>query len=373
MKRLIAVIVALLMICALPIFPDTTAAAETKLGELLITSEKVTGAVGDVVKVNFFLYANLPDGRKLDSLTGSMRYDPDVVKLGAVNQVDEENNLTSLMRGKASSFQYNIEGNGVLRFAFIDAYGVEANGFWFQAEFRIEAEGSTDFVFNGITYTGIDSSFKTETYYIEPTSVGGIYTEGQDEPENGPVEETFAPLTPAVETPKPATPTPKPSNSSKPVPVTSTLPTYSAKPAPSGIVTPGPAVTSMPLATNSGETAATPAPDDQAQNTEATPEAGTDPVAEVPGGDTTEAPAIIEDTPAPIRETEETDPTPAPQQGGNNGATGGEESMNLPLVIGVIAGIVVVIALGVLAIVLVLKRRNAGANDDEANDDEDED
>ena len=48
MKRLVAVIVALLLICAMPIFPVTTAAAEAKLGELLITSEKVTGAVGDV-------------------------------------------------------------------------------------------------------------------------------------------------------------------------------------------------------------------------------------------------------------------------------------------------------------------------------------
>ena len=60
-------------------------------------------------------------------------------------------------------------------------------------------------------------------------------TEGQEEPTNGPVEETFAPLTPAVNTPAPVTPTPKPSHQSQPVPVTSSLPTYSAKPTPNTI------------------------------------------------------------------------------------------------------------------------------------------
>lgn len=375
MKRLVAVIVALLLICAMPIFPVTTAAAEAKLGELLITSEKVTGAVGDVVKVNFYLYANLPENRKLDTLTASMRYDPDVVKLGAVNQTDEENNLTSFMKGKASMFTPNIEENGVLKFVFIDGYGVEANGFWFQAEFRIESEGSTDFVFNSLSYTGIDSSLKTETYYIEPVSVGGIFTEGQEKPENGPVEETFAPLTPAVDTPKPVTPTPKPSNSSKPVPVTTKLPTYSAKPAPSGIVTPGPAVTSIPVSKDSdGTNAATQAPETNQQNTETTPEAGTDPVAEIPGAETTEAPAaVIETTPAPNREAEGTEQILTSQQGGSTDTVEGEEGMNLPLVIGVIAGLVVVVALGVVAIVLVLKRRNASDTEDDEEDEYDED
>ena len=39
--------------------------------------------------------------------------------------------------------------------------------------------------------------------------------------------------------------------------------------------------------------------------------------------------------------------------------------MNLPLVIGVITGIVVVIGLGVLAIVLILKKRRMNAEEEE--------
>ncbi|MBQ3934633.1 MAG: hypothetical protein II715_02350 [Clostridia bacterium] len=372
MKRFLAVIIVLAMMLALPIVPNASAETTAQLGELLITSEKMTGAVGDVVKVNFYLYANLPDGRKFDSLDGTMRYDPEIVTLGAINQIDEENNLTSFMKGKASMFQPNIEESGVLKLAFIDAYGVEANGFWFQAEFRIEKEGTTDFVFNGIKYSGIDEAFKAESYYIDPVSVGGIYTEGQEEPTNGPVEETFAPLTPAVHTPAPVTSTPRPSHHSDPVPVTSSLPTYSARPTADGIMTPQPPVTSMPMTTNAGGagTDATASPDAATQTGEATPEASLDPVAEATPETTGETEAPAADTPAPVQTVEETEPTAAPDQTDKSNTGAEEEQMNLPLVIGVIVGIVAVIGLGILAIVLILKRRKM--DDDEIDDEEEE-
>lgn len=376
MKRFLAVIIVLALLIALPIASNASAETTAKLGELLITQEpeKIQGAVGDLVKVNFYLYPNLADGRKLDSLSGSMKYDPDVVKLGAVNQVDEENNLKSFMKGKASMFQYNIEDSGVLRFTFIDAYGVETDGFWFQAEFRIEKDGATDFVFNGILYSGVDNAFKAESYYINPISVGGIYTEGQEEPTNGPVEETFAPLTPAINTPAPATSTPKPSHQSQPVPVTSSLPTYSAKPTASGIVTPKPPVTSMPMTTSAGGTGtdATASPDAAAQTGETTPGTAPDPLAEA----TAEAPIETEvpaaDTPAPVQTVEETEPTAAPAQEDKTNTGAEEEQMNLPLVIGVIVGIVAVIGLGILAIVLILKRRKLNEIDDDEEEEEPE-
>ena len=352
MKRILAVMIAAVLLFAVPVLSGK-AASDAELGEMLIESVSVTGAVGDIVKVNFELYPNLPDGRKLDSLSGSMKFDPEFVTLGAINQVDEENNLTSLMKGKASAFLYNIDDNdkGLMRFAFSDAYGIEAEGFWFQAEFRIEKEGATDFVFNSITYTGMDAEYKTITYYIEPQSVGGIYTEGESVPTDGAADETFAPLTPAIATPVVVTPTPKPSNSGQDVPITSTLPTVSADvTAHSGIVTPPPAVTSMPVTTPAPYEGITAAPQDAQtqppeQNAEATaPQGSTEP------GE--QGSYTIED------ETGESG-TQGNQNGEKQNTTDGTETTqsNTLLMIGVIIGIVAVLGLGALAIVLILKRR----------------
>lgn len=354
MKRFFAFVIALALLLALPLASSEAA----EVGELLIASEKVSGAVGDVVKVNFELYPNLPDGRKLDSLSGSMKYNPEIVTLGAISQVDEENNLTSLMKGKASSFQYNIDDSGELRFAFIDAYGVEADGFWFQAEFRIEQEGATDFVFNGITYTGLDADYKTESFYIDPVSVGGIFTEGQEVPSDGAAEETFAPLTPAVNTPAPVTPTPKPSHNSQTVPVTSSLPTYSAKPTASGVVTPGPAVTSMPMTTPAPQES-TPAPVETeppaaAEDPERSEQPNPDAEQPVAVAEATEIP-VLEDTPAPVQAVEE--PAGSEPAKENQAPAAQANQPNMALVIGVIIGIVAVVGLGALAIVLILKRR----------------
>ncbi len=364
MKRSLAVIIALVLLAAIPIV-SAKAASSAELGEMLIASEKVSGAVGDVVYVDFYLYPNLPDGRKLDSLSGSMKYDPEIVTLGAINQVDEANNLKSLMKGKASTFLPNIKNDeGLLVFVFADAYGVENEGFWFQAEFRIEKEGSTDFVFNNIDYTGLQTvanadgtnSYNTVKYYIEPVSVGGIYTEGEEPPENGPVEETYAPLTPAVNTPAPITPTPKPSNDAQPVPITSTLPTFSAKPTndQSGIVTPPPAVTSIPMVTNNPQVVTAPPTDQQNPTGQ-----GDDPVAEAtvaPNGDSqgNDNSGAYTVTGEPGDDIQSTDPS-----GNQQGVTSKdpEQKSNTLIVVGVIIGIFAVLGLGALAIILILKRR----------------
>ncbi len=355
MKRILAVMIAAVLLFAVPVLSGEAAGNE-ELGEMLIESVSVTGPVGEVVKVNFELYPNLPDDRKLDSLSGSMKFDPEFVTLGAINQVDEEQNLTSLMKGKASSFQYNVYDDGTMRFVFIDAYGVETEGFWFQAEFRIEKEGATDFVFNSIEYTGLQAvenadgttSYNTVSYYIEPFSTGGIYTEGESVPTNGAADETFAPFTPTVATPAVVTPTPKPSNGGQDVPITSTLPTVSANAtAHSGIVTPPPAVTSMPVTTPAPYEERTAAPNDPQEgpldpNAEGTAAAGSAETGE-PGSYT------IED------ETGENG-----TQGGikQDTAVGNETPQsNTLLVIGLIIGIVAVLGLGALAIVLILKRR----------------
>lgn len=352
MKRLLAVMIAAVLLLAVPILSGK-AAGDAELGEMLIESVSVTGEVGEIVKVNFELYPNLPDGRKMDSFQGTMKFDSEFVTLGAINQVDEENNLTSLMKGKASLFTYSKDKNdeGTILFGFCDPYGIESQGFWFQAEFRIEKEGSTDFVFNGITYTGMDEEFKTVKYYIEPVAVGGIYTEGESVPTDGAADETYAPITPAIETPVVVTPTPKPSNSGQKVPITSTLPTVSANAtAQSGIVTPPPAATSMPVTTPAPYESNTAVPNDpQSQQgdpiAEATAIAGSEGTGE-------QGTYTIED------ETGENGTKNGQNDSQPNTIDGKETSQpNTMIMIGVIIGIVAVLGLGAIAIIMILKRR----------------
>lgn len=367
MKRLLAAIIACILLIAIPI-TSVQAAGTAELGEMLITSDKVQGNVGDMIKVNFYLYPNLPDGRKLDSISGSMKYDPEFLTLGAINREDEEANLVTFMKiGNRTvyDFQHNIVEPGEMRFAFLSVYGAEAEGFWFQAEFRIEKEGATDFVFNGISYSGVDSSYNSLSFYIEPQSVGGVYTEGYEVPSDGAAEETFKPIEPSVNTPAPVTPTPKPSNNGQSNPVTSTLPNVSAKPTSgdTGVVTLAPAVTSMPVTTPSGQQGlSTPASTASAGQPEvtapasdaapdATPESGSDPVAEIPEATDSTLVVIGEES----GETD-TPTTPSdPEQTTVDGTAA--QQPNMLIVIGVIVGIVAVIGLGVIAIILILKRR----------------
>ena len=206
MKRLLAFMIAAVLLL-LPI--ASSRAVET--GRLSISSEKVGGYVGELVTVQFYLDPNLPDDKKLGSLSGSIKYDSSFVTFGAIDLSGESADRESWMNGNASKFVYNNDP-GFIRFAFMDAYGVEKGGFWFEATFRIEKEGATAFVFNGIEYTGIDSSYSAVSYYLEPFSVGGIYTEGRSVPTDAAADETFAPLYPGM----PIPPVPTPSESSKP-------------------------------------------------------------------------------------------------------------------------------------------------------------
>ena len=68
MKRFTAILIALALILTLPL-AISQAAGKSEKGDLIIASLTTTGEVGEIVKVNFELYANLPEDRKLDSLS----------------------------------------------------------------------------------------------------------------------------------------------------------------------------------------------------------------------------------------------------------------------------------------------------------------
>ena len=114
------------------LLPAVSNAAEE--GEMLITSEPVKGAVGDVVKVDFYCYPNIPEGAVLDAFQGSLSYDPEILTLGAVSLRDEEQNLNSMLNSKSPIWMHTEEP-GKMLFAFADAYGTDAQGFLFQIEF----------------------------------------------------------------------------------------------------------------------------------------------------------------------------------------------------------------------------------------------
>lgn len=339
MKRLLALMIALVLL-ALPI--ASSRAAET--GELLITSEKVRGDVGKIVNVDFYLYPNLPEGVKLGSLQGIMKYDSQFVTLGSINQVDTDANLSSWMKGRASKFDYNNEP-GFLRFGFFDAYGVEEGGFWFQAQFRIEKEGATDFIFNGIEYTGIDGSYQTVcSYRIMPVSVGGIYTEGQTVPTGGAANETFSPLVPGMTAP-PATGVASPTGTASVSPTASATAKVTA--------TPKPTVKETEDATE--EPTDTPAP----RQTTAAPSDGTP----LPGETAATSPESSL-PPEPVSA-----PTDVPSQPGNPIVDESVEETNrepnMLLFTGVLIGIVALLGLVGLLILLIVKRRNKNRENEE--------
>lgn len=325
MKRFLAILFAIVILSAIPI-ASGAAAGNSRLGELYITSDKVSGEVGDLVKVNFYVYPNLPEGRKLDTFIGYIKYDPEILKYGAYNLVDKEENLTSFMQmgeRPVYSFVPNYDEPGYFRFVYISVYGAEAEGFWLQLVFRIEKEGATDFVFNGISYTGFDSEMKTESYYIEPVSVGGVYTEGQTVPSEGTGEETYAPLTPGIETPVTAS-TPKASDGGKTTPAATASPAETPTETPSQEASVEPTAPAKETATASDPPAASPG------EAQASGETGNNAIAE-PTADLPEEPAAL------------------------TAVTGHSSRSNMLLVAGVIVGIIAVIGLGALAILLILK------------------
>ncbi len=229
MKRYFAVLLTLALLFILPIAASEAAAN----GEMLITSEKVTGKVNDVVTVDFYLYPNLPDGQKLESLSCTLKYDPELLTLGSVSYIIPEENLTTCLKGNCSIYRdYEDKENnkGIVLFAFADAFGVEQGGFWFRAEFRIEKEGASSFQLLGIEYSGLDGENHSVPYTLsDQKSVGGV-----------------------------STPTPTPTPTNKPT----TKPTSgNSTPTPATTATPTPATNSTPTsqATNSNAPSDTPA------------------------------------------------------------------------------------------------------------------
>lgn len=346
----------LILALTIIILPATVRASEE--GEMLLTSEPVEGAVGEIVAVDFYCYPNLPEGLLLDSLEGTLLYDAEFLTLGSINLRDEEKNLSSLMNSKGPIWIPNTTEAGKLQFAYADTFGTDEQGFLFQIEFRIEKEGATAFVFNSIRYSGLDTTTnKATSFFINPRQTGGVKTEGQEIPGDVAADTTYAPLEPNVETPAAkSTPTPLPSNNGQPVPNTTQLPepTNIATPS-SGLVTPNPKVTSMPANTSSATEQAT-APASEAPATQ-----GTEPTdTEVPTEATQEPEAPIEATAEPLVVSES---TPKPNEGTNVQPTSSPENVkpaqqqNKAVLIAVIAGIIVVILLAILAIILVLIRK----------------
>ena len=355
MKRTLAwlCIAALLLVC----LPTASFAAEE--GEMLLTSEPVQGAVGEIVKVDFYCYPNIPEGTLLDSLQGTLAYDPELLTLGSINLRDDDQNLNSLLNSKSPLWMHTEE-SGKVFFAYADAFGTDVQGFLFQIEFRIEKEGACAFVINNLSDSCVDGSTNKSggSFFLNPLQVGGVYTEGYEVPSDAAAGATFKPMDPAVQTPQPAvTPTPLPSNGGQSVPHTSTLPQPTNLPTPheSGIVTPNPPVTSMPMNTPNGSTQ-TAAPATEVPQTEAPVDTdgpvahGENEVAPDQSAEATDAPLIVaEVTEVPTETSAPVQPsaTPAPTQ---------PQQTNRALVIAVIAGIVVVILLAILAIVLILLR-----------------
>lgn len=361
MKRKLAWLIILALI--LTFIPAVSNAADE--GEMLITSDPIQGTVGEIVKVDFYCYPNVPEGEYLESLQFTFTYDPELLTLGSLNLKDDDNNLKSmLILGKGAQWpMWNVKEPGLLILAWSEPFGTEEQGFLMQLEFRVEKEGTCAFLFNSVQYSTITIEGTTYSrggsYFINPVQTGGIYTEGNVLPEEPDPDTTFVPIAPVVETPEPKpTDTPRPSNGGHTVPQTSTLPlpTNLQTARPTGIVTLPPAVTPAPISTPSGT-----------QNAPASSAAQTD----QPSGNTTDAPldpnATVEATavPEPVAEaTSEPDNSKIVQPTASPDQTNPEGEPNQALVIAIIAGIVVVILLAVLAIILVLvhnkKQRSRG-------------
>ena len=379
MKRTIACLLTVLMLVML--VPSVAYALDT--GEMLIVTdpETVVGEVGEIIRVNFFLYPNLPENMLLNSIQGVLLYDPEMLTFGAIITKDEEQNIRSFIEdGKSTMRAVNTSTPGEIRFAYIDVYGWKGQGFWMQIEFRVEKEGASAFLVNSIRYNGLDQdTMKSTAYYIEPTQVGAVST-GEEEtvPTDAAADMTYEPLAPEIDdTPKQTpTPTPKPQNSGQTVPVTSALPTIenAITPTPKTgstpeLVTPQPAVTSMPMTTIApGQV--TQAPADAKQPDEP---GAVDPVAEAPESNPTKTEPEQSGTTDPAAESQQggESATDVTSQSGTPGSTTPAsetaQPSNLALTIAVIAGIVMVVALAAVAIVLILvrKKRMDAAEDDE--------
>ncbi len=366
MKRKFAWLIILSLMLSL--IPTMTDAIEVKEGEMLITSDPIQSTVGEIVKVDFYCYSNIPEGEFMDSLQFSLTYDSELLTFGSLNLHDDEQNLKSILYGKsAQPPMLNTKEPGAIILAWSEPFGTDEQGFLFQIEFRVEQEGAGTFFFNSVQYSTIDANDQSVSYYIQPLQTGGVFTEGYEVPVDSDPDATFAPLEPVVETPKPQnTATPVPSNNGHGVPQTSTLPVPSDLPTSnptSSAATPSATAKPKNSPTASAHTAtasATAAPQSVAPQTDSlntdvpnTNQASVDNPTDAP----IDPDSQFEETAVPVPVAETTDapiddktaqPTDEPEN------PNPELPLNRALVIAIIAGIIVVILLAILAIILVL-------------------
>ena len=361
MKRTIALLMGVLLLAVL--VPSVAYATDEGEMEIVTEPETIHCAVGDIVKVNFYLYPNLPENILMNSVQGKLIYDPEMLTFGAINTKDEDENLRSFLEdGKSTMRAENYMTPGEILFGYIDVYGWKGQGFWIQVEFRVEQEGACIFLFNGILYSGIDQETnKSISYYIEPKQAGAITTGDDPVPTDAEVNVTYEPLAPEISTTPTPSPTQRPQNSGQTVPQTSSVPLPSgvtlptSNPNPTGPLTMPPVVTPTPSPTRIPSSATkVPVGTAAAELPEESPQASAqqgesmDPVSE--GTAKPQEPTGLTAAPAP--ETSKTTQ---------------EQPSNLVMTVVIIAGIALVVLLALLAIVLILmrKRRLEAENEEE--------
>lgn len=202
MKKFVSILVLIALLTAL--LPVTAFAAEEK-GTAVLEAEPVTAAVGDVFVVNVYLYPHLSANYALDSLQGVLTYDANLLTFGSVVLKDDANSLNSTLNSSASYWSVNTNIAGEIRFAYADPYGTDKEGFMMQLQFRLDKEGATSFIINGFQYSGYKSSDNTTVrYYLDPVQVGGAGSAGNTIPSMG-SSVTYKPMEAAQQTAAPTT------------------------------------------------------------------------------------------------------------------------------------------------------------------------
>lgn len=175
MKKIICGILSALLVFG---FVSAAFAAPT-LGKAELTAEPVYGKVGDIVLVNVYLTANLRNEYTLDSMQGTLIYDPEYLTFGDYQLKDAENRLDSVSNSASGMWVLNGNEKGIVKFAFASSVGIEQDGFLIQLRFRIEKEGTSNILLNGFEYHDFSLSYQDgESYYLEPFILTGISTEG---------------------------------------------------------------------------------------------------------------------------------------------------------------------------------------------------
>ena len=116
MKRTLACLLIVLMLLLL--VPTVSYAVDAGEMEIVTDPETIEGEVGEVVKVNFYLYPNLPENLILNSVQGVLLYDADMLKFGAIVTKDEEHARHQHHKGRRDPLcmdrRLRMEGTGLL-------------------------------------------------------------------------------------------------------------------------------------------------------------------------------------------------------------------------------------------------------------------